>query len=165
MSSIPNFDWEYKIQALKNGSSEDMNVDGSQANVSFKWEVPSNEIWFVDEIQIFLLDAGVMSHGSFGAISALTNGLNVIIKKNGSEFSLRSIKTNLELLMSFPFPQQAGSSGTGFINDEDYYFGSFDFKFPIRLIGSNGDLIKYIVRDNLTSIDVLKGQAILRRPI
>ena len=58
-----------------------------------------------------------------------------------------------------------GSSSTAFLDEEDYYAGSIIFKNPIKLSNIDGDLIKIIIKDDLTGIDAMCSQVLVWKSI
>jgi len=159
--------WHYSLESLaKAGGSVEMSVDGSTTNVIFKWDVPTGEVWEILSIQLFLLDPGTMAHNVFGGMAtSITNGLSVIIKKNGTDFKIKDIKDNVDVYMSFPTEQHVGNSASGFLDNDDYFSGCLRFYEPIQLIGDDGDLVKVVVKDNLTAIERLRATAFVRKKI
>ncbi len=162
-ASIRGSDWQYSIEPLKNSGSEDMNVDGSVSNVTFKYTVPSNETWYLESIKLFLLDSGTMSYSNFGSIATLTNGLKIQINKNTNDYTIRDVTCNMHILEAFPHNVITGSNTGAFLESNDYFCGSMQFKEDIRL--TDGDKVKIVVKDDLTAIDVLRSQIIIKRAI
>lgn len=164
--SIKSRNVEYKLASLENGGSREMNVDGSSVIKNFDHAIAGGEVWFLEQITFFLLDSGTMSNNVFGALSgALTNGLGFGVKKSGTNFIVKEIFDNVDVYMSFPFNINIGSVSTGFLNEEDYFCGSFDFKNDLRLIGDDGDLVRFSIKDNCSSIQRMRASALMWRPI
>ena len=156
----------YELKDLKNAGSVDMNVDGSTNNVVFKFSPNAGQVWYLEKIMIFILDGGTMSFDKFGSLtSALTNGCAIKIKSNGIEYTTRNIKTNVDLLLAFPDQRMVGSSSTAFLDEDDYYAGSIIFKNPIKLADVDNDLVKIVIKDNLTGIDAMHAQILVWRTI
>ena len=148
------FDAQYKLENLTNGDSKSMNVDGSSESVTFKYAIPDGEIWWLDKIDIFLLDEGTMGHAVFGSLgAALTNGVKMRIKKHGDDYVVKDIHDNVDLMMAFNQNKMVGCTDNGFLNENDYYTGTMLFDPAIRLFGADGDLVKIVVEDDLTGID------------
>jgi hypothetical protein len=157
-------DKAFRLEYLLNSEASNMNVDGSSDNKTFKYEIPAGECWFLKCASVFLLDDGTMAHNSFGSIAELTNGLDFIIRKDGADFKIKEIKNNLDLMFSFPRNTMVGNSGTGFLNEDDYFFGARTFdddESHMMLCGDDGDKIKIVVKDDLTAIEVLKASVTL----
>ena len=82
-----------------NGSSIDLNVDGSVTPVDFTVEAPSGKIWYIHRVTILIEDIGT-SFARFGGITSLTNGVDFKISQNGlSEELLGNIKKNSEFYL------------------------------------------------------------------
>lgn len=160
---IPNYDKDFYIPDLVNGSSKDMTVDGSSSPVTFKYTVPTDECWYIQFASIFILDSGAMGHNVFGSLgSGLTNGIDFNIKRNGVTGLVRNMKDNVDIFKMFFRDTQLGNSNTGFLNDNDFFFGSRDCGEGIRLC--DGDEVQFIINDDLTGIDRLEASISLWRP-
>jgi len=91
-----------KKVCLMNGSTKNMDVDGSSSPVEYKYAPGAGEIWFVNAIAIFFLDSGLVKPDRFGAITGgLTNGVDVIIKLDGVENNIISVKNNVDINLAF----------------------------------------------------------------
>jgi len=155
--SIPNYDNRVVLFNLKDGETINMKVDGSITPKEFKFAPPAGEIWIIEGLRIFLLDGGVMAHNVFGGLAAaLDVGFTVEIKKSqyegGIESVISSIKDNVDLLTAFSTNISTGNSTSAFLNDDDWFMGTLKFGSPIRLCGDEGDLIKIVIKDDLTGI-------------
>jgi len=154
----------YELVDLENAGSNAMNVDGTSPNISFKYIPAAGEVRYLDSIIFFLLDPGTMAHNVFGALgSALTTGLKIKVKVGGTEYTNKDIVDNVDVLMAFPNVVNTGQSATAFLNEEDYFFGSWLFSKPLKLEGDDGDLVKIIIRDDLTGISRMRSQALIYR--
>jgi len=154
-------DKQYSLEYLEESNSRDMNVDGSVTNKIFKWNPPSGEDWELYGLFCFLLDPGVMAHDSFGSISKLTNGIDIILKVKSAEQRMDCIMDNVELMIGFSREVEMGESGTGFLDDEDFFKGAYLFPERVVLKDSSNDLIKAKVRDDLTAIQRLHMWALV----
>lgn len=165
-SPVTQHDWEYKLEPLKDGASKEMNVDGTSPNKTYKYAVSDGEIWYIEKVTIFLLDPGTMANNVFGSLAApLTNGVKFSINKFGTDFKVKDLCDNVDMFMAFSSGQITGTTTTGFLNEEDYFSGSIQFKEDIRLIGEKDDVIKMVIRDDLTQIQRLRCSVLLKRPI
>lgn len=142
----------YLSTFLLDSAAVDMAVDGSTP-VEYSYTVPAGKkvkftrgfITIEDGVSAFL-------PGNFGALSALTNGLQVSITPDGgSEVVLELWKTNREIRNSmFDFDQQFKSDGA--------YVGRWTFSKDLHNGGFSlnaGDKFSIIVQDNLTGLDHL----------
>lgn len=159
---IPNDDITYILPDLENSGNPEMNVDGT-INKIYKYQPPSDEIWLLDRVTLFILDSGDMNNANFGSIAALTNGIRLRINTS-EDFIIRNIKDNVDILMAFSHNHLTGSTNTGFLSEEDYYLGSLIFPQKIRIDGSQNHNIKVVIRDDLRGIGRLKMNALLWKP-
>lgn len=163
--NMPNYDIVYKIVDLKDGNNKEMNVDGSITPAEFCYKpLADKEKWFLESIGIFILDPGDMTHSSFGSITALANGLELKVDL-GEEVVFQTFKDNVDILMAFPHEKISGHATTGFLSEEDYFQGIFKLPSPIALHKSDGDCVKAIINDDLTSIGRLRMNLLLWRSV
>ncbi len=90
----------YICEALLNGSSRDMNVDGSSSAVTFSAKPAAGYKWIITQLELFLSDTDALTEGKFGNEDELTNGVSVLC--NNTEIGL--IKTNVCVQMYFGAP-------------------------------------------------------------
>lgn len=156
---IPYTDIIYKTVEILNGSSNNMNVNGSSVNVNFDFAPVTGEVWYLESIQMFLQDNGTTLATSFGSISGgLTNGVRLIIKTKSVEQELAVLKNNIDISMVFKNdPQIPGTSGL--FESSDIFVGEILFRIPIVLKGDLEDKIRFIIRDNLTRMDHFRARA------
>lgn len=154
---IPTGKVVHATNYLLNGSSNSMSVNGSSTPVSFTYTVPGGQTWYVQNINLFMIDGGTMDPTDFGSIAGLTNGLLLEASVSGNLYTIGTYKNNVELATLFSSSSVGNSTtlfGTsGFLETSDIYLGSKVFKPEITL--NAGDYIRVTVRDNLTSIDIL----------
>lgn len=136
---------------LKNASSIAMNVNGSVTPVTFSWTVPTGETWYMDGLSIFFWDTGVLGVTDFGALSALTNGVDIKLIINSTTYTLINIKTNAVLSNYFMGDSFfVNPSGSGFLSDQDMLVAEKKFLPNIKL--NEADTVEIIIRDNLTGL-------------
>jgi hypothetical protein len=145
---------------LLNGASSAMNVNGSVTNQTFSYTPPAGLISFIHGIQFFIFDNGTVDTNEFGQITALTNGLLVRATIDGVNRDIATIKNNIDITNFFPFETLVSNTGTGWLNQLDYYRGMMRFPIPLKLDQSAGDSVSIIVRDNLTGIDILNASVL-----
>jgi hypothetical protein len=149
----------YKSPYMLNGGSQDMTVDGSTTPVDFTYTVTgiSPARWYRNFID--LQDGAVdFLPENFGAINnGLTNGVDIIVVKDGVETVLENWKTNMDISMTcydFTSPYRAGS-----------YIGRWtierDIGNPITLYPNDGLIIR--IKDNLTALDAFRFRAKLKQ--
>lgn len=142
----------YKAGMLLNGSSGAQNVNGSGTPVDFDFTPGSGETWYLESLGFLIVDGTTPDPNEYGSLgSALTNGLQILMRVNGTEYEFTNIQINAHLTTLFT---QSGSPLTslGWLNDADSFFGGLNFQQPIRLTNSTGDYVRFRVRDNLTGI-------------
>lgn len=138
---------------LLDGSNNSMDVDGSSTQKVFLQAPPAGQIWYLKSLTVLLEDGGAMSPDDFGSGSGLTNGVDVVYERNGTNYTLISdIKTNIDLSTSFPENDMI-TSDTGWFDDEDVYRGTINFPTLMTLDGDTNDEIRFEINDNLVAID------------
>jgi len=163
IASIPEtpitYGSSYKSPYMLNGGSDDMTVDGSTTPVDFTYTIVGfspgrwvrNFIDLQDGTQNFQPE-------DFGAINGgLTNGIDIIVLKDGVETILENWKTNMDISMTcydFTSPFKAGA-----------YIGRWtitsDIGSPITLFPDDGLIIR--INDNLGALDAFRFRAKLKQ--
>ena len=133
----------YISAELENGGSTNMVVDGSETPADFVYTAPQTIKWYRSFVE---LTGGTQAFDSqdFGNISALTNGVQLIVEKDGVETIMETWKNNMNIsktMYDFTTPYKQGE-----------YTGrwtlSSDIGSPITLFA--GDKIICRINDNLT---------------
>ena len=156
LSPMPSKKVIYKIVNLLNGSSKNMTVNGSTTPIDFDFAPAANEVFYLDSIAMFLADNGVANYDRFGIISGgLSNGIDILIKNNGSEQLVANIKDNADIIKFFDTNFAPPGTG-GFMDEDDLYSGRMNFEIPIKLDGANGDYVRVRIKDDLTEVDALE---------
>lgn len=151
-SSAPYKRVVYGFARPADGSGgHNMGVNGSSVNVNFTYAPTGSEIVYVESIEFQMLDPGTSNYDNFGGIAALTNGVQLIIKLAGTEYTLYNFQKNEEIAMLFSRNPLIPPT-SGFFEQSDAYMGTMDFNVPIQLNASTGDFIRFKIRDNLTNI-------------
>lgn len=151
LSNVPSDNVMYISQALVNGASRLMNVNGSVTPQNFLYTVPAGTVYYLESISIIISDTGTPTAAKFGDLAALTNGVRLQIKSSGTTYDVYNFKTNGELTMFFNnvfIPPTAG-----WLNDTDLLVGTVKFEKPIKLNGANSDFVQFTIRDNLTGLN------------
>ena len=132
---------------LKNGSSDDMTVDGSSSPAVFSLLADPTQDIFVSEIRFVLVVNDLkFNGGSFGGSnSPLTNGVKLELRSNSTTVELVNLKVNEDFL-SFYSPggvtiHQAASND---VLVAGLYLGG-----AARIVAGSGDFLKVTIRDNL----------------
>lgn len=145
----------FSVTNLLNGSTKNMNVNGSVTPVYYTFAPSSGQIVYLDGLTIGLVDPGTPSLDKFGDLSALTNGITIQKKVSGNTYDMAVIKDNSDLIGVFNNQKGLPSAGAAFVNDSDSYFGYLKFPFPVTLYGDSSDYIRIKINDNLTGISFL----------
>lgn len=145
----------YGIQAL-NGSSPDLNVDGSVTPVNFDIVANSGKKYIIKRIIITMIDESI-NFDKFAGISALTNGIDLKTKEGGlAERSLGdSIQTNADFYKG-GLSVLLESSTTDILTLV-FEFNSVDTS--LILTDSASDYFRITVNDDLTSINTFVVRA------
>lgn len=131
---------------VDSGTSRDMNVDGSSVPVSFGFTVPIDGSFTIHKIWLYIENNSNFDSTSFGSITALTNGLQLLIA-GVEQFNF---KDNLDI--------------TGFFDTEEFdylstlgrqLYAPLYFKNPI-ILGSQ-EVVSFNVRDNLSSQNIIRS--------
>jgi hypothetical protein len=159
---IGNGDIVYELKSLENGGSREMAVDGTTP-VTFKFQASGTELWWLWGVHFFLLDSGVMAHNTFGSLgAALTNGLRLKIDTI-ADVIVKDLVDNVDILMAFNKDKLVGSTNTGFLNNDDYFFGAMTFPQPILMRGNNDDKVKILIQDDLSTVDRIRCSTVVSR--
>lgn len=144
----------YQDVFLLNGGSREMSVNGSVTEVEFSAGPSAGDVWEIVNINFVLQDNGSTSADEFGARSALTNGLQIDQYIGSVDYELVNLQSNADVLAVFTQAGWFGGAASGFVTDANYFNGHFPLReTPVVLDGDDGDLIKGVVRDNLTAIN------------
>lgn len=163
-SPVPLNNIIYSLSALSNGFTTNMNVNGSVTPVNFDFTPASGETWYISSLATFLLDNGSTLPRSFGVLTALTNGVEIRIRSEGTEYLVATLHNNMEVQLVFKeFPWIPGTSG--FNESSDIYCGQLFFPVPVKLQNSTADFIRIRIRDNLTGVDQFRSTVKVWRQI
>ncbi len=152
---IPADNLTYRSKVLENGGSKSMSVDGSTTSVVFEHAPGAGEVDYIDGVTMLLYDAGNNALNTFGTLTALTNGLRIEMKIGGTVYEVTTVKDNAEFILTFT--GAFGTQGNGGFAPDDAFWGKLDMNRNVTLTGDDGDYIRVIVQDNLTTIDTLQS--------
>lgn len=142
------------------GGSSSMNVNGSVTPVPFWLPADSTNDLYLDKLIIVIEDT-LIDFSKFGNLSALTNGIDLILKQNTvSQSLINKAKTNYEIL------RQTGSDFDVIKRKDSSNNDGLIIRYTLdspRLIAGSTDEIRLIVNDNLTSLVRFTASIILRR--
>ena len=147
-----------KITYLLDGSTKNMNVDGSVTPVVYEFAPSGTDIFFINGVSILILDPGKTEADKFGSITALTNGLQLKVKTNGgTETEITNIQDNTDLTLTFNSDiTLSNGAGDNWLNDKDWFKGTYQLDPIVQIDANQGDTIKIIVRDDLTEVKILR---------
>lgn len=134
---------------LLNGSSHEMAVDGSVTPVELIASPPSGKIWYIHSVTIVIED-GAMNFNKYGGLSALTNGVDFLLKSNGiAERNIANVARNGDY---YQFVDQLifDSSTTDILVGKILL--PLNYGTTHKLTYSNTEYIKTVVNDNLTGL-------------
>lgn len=142
---------------------DNMNVDGSAITQSFTFDADSNyDIYLMKGI--LLISDGSIRQSKFGALSKLTNGIDIFVNRNGIDTHLiQNAKTNAECFIQSGAGEAIGAGRTvniitNFSGSDDVYIVSLPFRkfFPedrgMRLRRGSVDKLQVNVKDDLTRL-------------
>jgi hypothetical protein len=139
---------------LLNGSSKQMNVDGSSTPVEFLWE-PTLVVHVVKNVTFTMGAPGDPDSDQFASLAALTNGLKFEIKSNGTVFEIYNMKDNKDVTLFFSTGTfSIGNTADKWMKDAGgrFFVGSMELFDGVKLDPSAGDYIKVTVRDDISSL-------------
>ena len=157
--------------------SSDMTVDGSTTAVEFSIDADPEEDVYVKFISVNIGDGGSPALNKFGALSALTNGVEWcwVTQDLGNTVLEASIKTNLEFIRIAPATAGVGDSTTAFLADtrgggtEKNYLPQIDLQllfggeWGLRLRKGTTDKMVFKVQDDLSGLTTFDIKATGRR--
>ncbi len=155
-------DYSYEVKQLLDGSSKEMDVNGSGTPDVFSYTASGVE--YVDKVTMLLQDPGSMDVRDFGSISGgLSNGLLIEYQSVGSIIQFANLEDNGDIATTFSnfWAPVNGEDGLGFLDDEDTIVASYIFPQPIEL--ESGDFFRATVRDNLNGISFLRMSIMIRK--
>jgi hypothetical protein len=128
-----------------------MNIDGSSTSVDFYYGPPASQIDYMELLTFGFDDTGGAPESNYGAMSALTNGTQVLLKRDGTEYEMFNLKNNGDVALSFQWPVGTFEGGA-FLNGSKIFIGKIQFATTVTLDGDDGDRIIIRVRDDLTGL-------------
>lgn len=147
---------------FSNGGSTDMGVDGSLSPQDFTFGPPAGQTWYVENLQVLVIDSGTTGPNDFGAINdGVNNGFQILQEIDSVEYELGNFQNNASLSLCFAQSSFASSTQNGWYDSRNFYQGVKDFNNMITLSGDDGDQLIARVRDNLTGLDnfIMVGRA------
>jgi hypothetical protein len=147
-TDVPSEPSDLVLTFCKNGSSEDLRVDGSSTPVNFEaGPTVTDEIWSVRELLLtFAADDFNFDGDSFGPITKLTNGVSIRVVKDSVTTEVFVVKQNEDFLRVPGRTPLVNNTGP-----KDILGAGLSFQ-GLVLNQADGDKIQVTVRDNLTSV-------------
>ena len=152
---------DYRYKYLKNGSSIEMNVDGSAVTVNFDYIVVDH-FANLARMNINLLDGGESPMEFAGLGTALTNGcLLQIVDIDGTTVLQHFGTDDAPLIKNADFNMLAGVDVT---HRPDPGTDLLSIRFSINKVGAPmrlkaGQIIRLVVQDDLTSVSEFRVMA------
>ena len=137
---------------LKNGSSENLLVDGSGTPVTFDFNADPTDDIIITELRL-VMAAGTIAWSGLGkSASPLPNGLLLEgIVNNGASVTFTNLTRNLDIIR-LPVAGSGGAFANFGAQDADALAASFNLTGQnTKLIAGSGDRIRATVRDDLSS--------------
>lgn len=153
---------------LEKAGVDNMNVNGSVTPQVYSFSPGSGTVG-LSKIMFLLEDTGTASLSNFGAIAALTNGIELSITIGGVKTVLFVAKSNADLMLRCDtITLGSGATDTlgnpnGFGQSGDLLFGSFNFEDHILL--TDADSVDMTIKDNLTQIGTLRASIVIVKDI
>lgn len=140
-----------------------MNVDGTSSK-TFSYS-PGSGFVALTRMSCLLKHDGQTSFNKFGALNALTNGILIQTNIGGNIKDIATIKDNVDLSTRFNLNQFGNSAvlsvlsvatPQGFGSSNNVFMGTFLFpRRPRQIVLSNSDSISVVIRDNISSVELL----------
>jgi hypothetical protein len=143
-------------QALENGGSDEINVDGDPTPVSFTANPNTGKNLIVYRLIIVMEDAS-MSWTKFAGRSALTNGLLIKVTEDGIERTIITdpIKTNRDFVWN-AYDVSIDNATTAVLSMR-WTFNKAGTVLTLK--DAESDNLKIIVQDDLTGVSYFKATA------
>lgn len=142
----------YVKQSLLNGTSKLLNVNGATVNKSFRF-TPSTNVYYVEQLAILIEDQGDFLPTNFGALAALTNGIQINVKSKGQLFTLTTLKDNSDVYLTFTESPASQSIAILLQSNRNSYWAGWRLQNRIVLDPAQGDYIEFLVRDDLSGLN------------
>jgi hypothetical protein len=163
----------YRSRLLSDGGSDDMTIDGSTVNVDFKVSAHPAADVYIRSISILIGDGGSPALNKFGALTALTNGVEIcyVTQDDGAFVIHDGIKTNLEFIRLGVDTASVGTGADAFLADvsgggtEKSYMPTIDLQetfglpFGLKLREGTTDYLTFKIKDDLTGLTTMNAIA------
>jgi hypothetical protein len=135
-----------------------MGVSGTLGSpVHFTLSPPSGQVWYIKDVTLLSREVGTNSFDKFMTLTALTNGLQLNTTISSTNYEILNLKDNSDMMVLLS--DAGGTGGSWEVLDLDSYRGRISFPGGLTLNGTNGDFIRWSVRDNLSTLDRVQSCA------
>jgi len=108
INPVPSQNTIEQVKFLLDGTTKNMNVDGSSTPVVYEFTPGAGEVFQIGSICFYMGQAGGLASDKFENISALTTGLLIEIQADGELRTFANLQSNADLGVIF-----FGGSSTG----------------------------------------------------
>lgn len=138
------------------GGAVDANVNGSVVGVAFEYEVAAGKVLLLDELELVVRDTGAFTGASFGAGSALTNGLRVEVIDTDGVTVRASLLAGASAKINADLAEVPGAViAMPWIDTLQAWLPVRAEGWPIRLTA--GQRVRMTVADDLSGLDGLRA--------
>jgi hypothetical protein len=147
----------WRCNFLMNGGSKEMTINGAPPPAqNFDYAATGGQTLRVTTLKLFLRDTGTQDPTRFGAIAGgLATGVQVGVVRNGVMEQIFNLKDNMDIALCLP-EQAMQALAAGFMNSAGTCYQWLNFNPPILLQGARGDIMRAVIRDNLTAIEFMR---------
>lgn len=134
---------------VKNGTNENMNVNGSVTPVNFTFNADPTVDLLLRELRfVFVPNVLRVTGASFGAFAALTNGVRIAITDSGEEHVIALLKISEDM---FAYSTVGNLILEVSLTSNDLVVFGMSFGESFKLVAGSGDKVEVRIQDNLTS--------------
>jgi hypothetical protein len=156
----------YRARFTDGTTTTNMNVDGSVTNVEYFIQASTEYDIYINSLSLRIGDGGAPTLNKFGALTALTNGVEWkwVTNDLGTQILHEGIKTNLEFIRTGHKTHAIGTGTDAYLADvsggasEKAYLPIIDISeqfgkpWGIRLRKGTIDKMVFVIRDDLTGL-------------
>lgn len=148
INPVPSQNTIEQTKFLLDGTTKNMNVDGSSVNVVYDFSPGAGEVFQIGSMCFYMGQAGGLASDKFENISTLTNGILLEIQADGNLRTFSNLQSNADLGVIF-----FGGSSTG---SKTSWEGQANFATTTRIDGDQSDFVRATIRDDLTSVILIQ---------
>ena len=150
------YDWrEEDFSNIAGGSgAQNMTVDGSGGDVTFRVAAPANTLWVADTIVLMIQDNTGWNSGDFVGRAALANGLRIRLRDLNGATNLWgwNLKDNTDLMEKLPL-----RTITDFANGQTVAIWELKASDDMGFHVTDNEVLEFLVRDDLTSLTKMRA--------